>query len=61
MKAPCFNCPERHTLCHSTCKKYLQFREDRQRIGNARQKALYINDYFTDAVNKSVKLRRQHA
>lgn len=62
MKAPCFKCPERHIGCHSDCTRgYKEFKEYRQRISNARQKALYINDYFTDAVNKSVKLRRQHA
>lgn len=27
MVAPCKDCDERHTLCHSTCEKYLQYKE----------------------------------
>ena len=26
LSAPCEHCPERHTLCHSTCGKYLAYR-----------------------------------
>lgn len=26
LSAPCEHCPERHTLCHSTCSRYLAYR-----------------------------------
>jgi ribosomal protein S4 len=28
-KAPCKDCPDRKVGCHSTCKKYLAFRQER--------------------------------
>lgn len=28
LSAPCEHFPERHTLCHSTCGKYLAYRVD---------------------------------
>lgn len=30
MKAPCKDCPNRKLHCHSTCKKYLKFLNERQ-------------------------------
>lgn len=39
LKAPCLNCPDRTSDCHSKCKKYLEFkavnelqREERNKI-----------------------------
>ena len=31
-KAPCLDCKDRKVLCHSTCKKYLYFRQELDRI-----------------------------
>ena len=38
MNAPCKNCPERHTLCHSDCVKYIAFREERDRINREKDR-----------------------
>ena len=27
-KSPCYNCEERHDLCHSHCEKYLSYRKE---------------------------------
>ena len=29
MGAPCYQCPDRHELCHMTCEKYLAYRAER--------------------------------
>jgi hypothetical protein len=36
MKAPCFKCENRTVSCHSTCEKYLAYREERQEENRAR-------------------------
>ena len=37
-KAPCLNCEDRHALCHSTCKKYLYFRHELNKINKEESK-----------------------
>ena len=32
MRQPCLNCPDRHTGCHSSCEKYLAYKEELARI-----------------------------
>lgn len=39
LSAPCENCQERHTLCHSTCEKYLAYRTKLDDIGKQRIQA----------------------
>lgn len=60
MKAPCLNCPDRYSGCHDTCEKYQTYKAHRQRISEARAKQNFLQDYFRDSVNKSVKLRSVH-
>ena len=31
MKPPCRGCPERESLCHASCPKYLKFRAEKDR------------------------------
>lgn len=28
IQSPCKDCPDRHVRCHSTCCKYIKFKED---------------------------------
>lgn len=37
MRAPCYQCPDRHTLCHMTCPRYLEYRKERDRLSLERQ------------------------
>lgn len=32
IESPCFNCMDRHSLCHSTCSKYAQFKKDKAEL-----------------------------
>lgn len=38
MNAPCKGCEERHSLCHANCSRYAQFRAERDRINQARDR-----------------------
>lgn len=38
--APCKDCPDRVVSCHSTCTKYLEYREQRDADNEARRKAI---------------------
>lgn len=29
ISAPCLNCMDRHSLCHSSCSKYLDFKKQK--------------------------------
>lgn len=44
LSAPCENCPERHTLCHSTCGKYLAYRAKMDDISKQRTQAQALNE-----------------
>lgn len=39
MKAPCKDCPDRQLGCHSTCKRYLTYKESCEVIRKERSKA----------------------
>lgn len=39
-KVPCKDCPDRVVSCHSTCIKYLEYREQRDADNEARRKAI---------------------
>nr|DAF57621.1 MAG TPA: hypothetical protein [Siphoviridae sp. ctM6i4]DAZ29813.1 MAG TPA: hypothetical protein [Caudoviricetes sp.] len=39
LSAPCEHCQERHTLCHSTCGKYLAYRAKMDDISKQRMQA----------------------
>lgn len=36
MKAPCKDCPDRHTGCHAECEKYQTFAKEREEERQAR-------------------------
>ena len=38
-EAPCLNCPERKSGCHSNCEKYIQFKTERDAELVKRRKA----------------------
>lgn len=60
MKPPCKNCPDRSTACHDTCERYQAYKEHRQGISEARAKQNFLRNYFTDAMNKSERIKRLH-
>lgn len=42
-KAPCLNCPNRKTLCHSKCEKYKAFRSEMDKINEKITKQHILN------------------
>ena len=48
LSAPCEHCPERHTLCHSACSKYLAYRAKMDDISKQRIQALKSGDYTAE-------------
>lgn len=44
LSAPCEHCQERHTLCHSTCGKYLAYRAKMDDISKQRMQAQALNE-----------------
>ena len=44
MKAPCYQCPDRHVLCHSECEKYIAFRAERDRMNADRRIENTVNE-----------------
>lgn len=59
-QVPCFNRPNRHELCHDTCSAYKVYKDRRQTISDARKQANFIQEYFQNAVDRSMKIRRLH-
>ena len=41
INGPCLNCKERKPLCHSTCEKYIKFRNERDKFLELRHKCIY--------------------
>lgn len=55
-KCPCYGCKDRTEICHSECKKYIDWKaeHDAKREQDARERALKwdINDFKTEAIKK---------
>lgn len=56
---PCRNCEERHTACHDKCTKYHTWKDEAQKIKEA--KKAYEEDWRTDyeAMNRRNRWRRK--
>lgn len=50
--APCLNCKDRHDLCHSRCKKYLEFKKRRDKISEKRMEEYNYNCYLNHAISR---------
>lgn len=59
IEAPCYNCEERHELCHATCEHYAEFREKLDAARKARRDAAKLEDYQADAQARMRKKRRK--
>lgn len=54
MRPPCKDCPDRHELCHATCKRYLAYREERDRL-NAEKYAECGSVWASETKQKSAR------
>lgn len=53
MNAPCYQCPERHELCHATCEKYQTYNAEQERIREERRAQRDATD-----IRNSIVLKR---
>lgn len=47
IKVPCKNCSDRHTMCHSTCEKYLKFKKQNDEIREIKKR---VNQISSDII-----------
>lgn len=56
MQAPCKNCPDRRVTttenCHSTCEKYLEYKEFRKQYLAKRREENHLDEYIIDSIAK---------
>lgn len=47
LKAPCYQCEKREVGCHSTCKEYIEYSNERRKIyeKNAQKPYIRKEDY----------------
>lgn len=60
---PCKGCEERHYLCHSTCEKYLTWKQEHEEIMALIRKEKKLNDdiYHSSRYANGRKRRRPYA
>ncbi len=53
-KAPCFNCEIREIGCHAACKKYIYYREGREKIYKNNKTSVDVQGYFQVELEKNI-------
>lgn len=53
MKTPCYQCQERHPVCHDNCQKYQEYHREREAICEERKRQ---NEKFTLGMKWSPKV-----
>lgn len=60
MSVPCKGCEERSAECHATCKKYAEYRAEREATYEARKREYTLSINPRAIKGKTEKLKRQH-
>lgn len=60
MRAPCQNCEERALLCHTSCPRYLLWRETVDAARAERQKDRTYTDYVYKETTKHLHFEHIH-
>lgn len=55
IQSPCKDCPDRHVRCHSTCGKYIKFKED---VEISKKKAVQLAEQVSFERDITRNLRR---
>lgn len=61
LKAPCLNCPNRMINCHSTCKSYIDYKNENEKIREEKHKINQLTqDWYglKEQVFKKINKRR---
>lgn len=60
LKAPCLNCPNRTSKCHSTCELYINFKNENDKIREERNKIKQsVQDWYEFEKNKFKRINRK--
>lgn len=59
MTPPCSNCPERHIGCHGECKRYREYKLERDRLLNEQHKNSQVNRDIVRTRDNFYKQRRR--
>lgn len=59
MDAPCKDCTERTLHCHSKCKKYLNFRQERDKALKAEYELKESQNYRSAETEKTMRRRQR--
>lgn len=57
LNSPCLNCTERVLMCHNTCEKYKQFKQNKEDIRTARAEFLSERSIVVESANRQRKAR----
>lgn len=55
IKSPCYGCQNRTVTCHSDCEKYLEYRNECDRIRLEKMKRYDFKDYICRKVEQNSK------
>lgn len=55
MTTPCYNCINRSSTCHSTCKTYLEYRNNKNIENDKINKNKYLNNSFYEYKEEKFK------
>ena len=61
VQAPCKNCSDRHIKCHSSCEKWLEYREEfeAEKAIIIKEKSNYLNLLGAEIERKSKEQQRK--
>lgn len=60
MDAGCKDCTKRRAGCHSTCKKYIEFKEKGERIKKEKAKRTSLTAYRIKKISRSKRFCRNY-
>lgn len=54
-KSPCLGCTSRSELCHGSCEKYIQFKQELERVKAAERRNNPADEYVSDKVTSVMR------
>ena len=58
-RSPCYGCPDRALGCHASCERYAAYREQQERVYQARRDVAQVGFYISEQMTKRERQRRE--
>ena len=55
VKSPCKDCPERQVRCHSSCERYIAYKEALNLLNEIRVKILHENNTYSKRIEQDYR------